>query len=117
MLPPKTWHELGPRAKWWVLFISDFFNAPLLGAIVGLVLGLIPALHRAFFNHSSQGGIFTAWLTSSLENIGGLFVPLPVVVAGVSLYTSHVGDKKSGRADTKLALPTVIFIPVVRFVI
>ncbi len=117
MLPPKKWHGLGPRAKWWVLFISDFFNAPLLGAIVGVIIGLISPLHRAFFNHSSQGGIFTAWLTSSLENIGGLFVPLPVVVAGVSLYTSYIESKKPGKEDTKLPLPTVIFILVVRFVI
>ena len=117
VLPPKKWHGLGPRAKWWVLFISDFFNAPLLGALVGVIIGLIPPLHRAFFNDTADGGIFTAWLTSSLENIGGLFVPLPVVVAGVSLYTSHVEAKRSGRESTPLPWLTVTFILVVRFVV
>ncbi|KAL2428723.1 hypothetical protein ABEF95_005562 [Exophiala dermatitidis] len=88
VVPRRQWVRFGPTAKWWLLFISDFFNAPLLGAILGTIIGLMTPLHRAFFNETEQGGIFTAWLTSSLDNIGGLFVPLPVLVAGVSLYTS-----------------------------
>ncbi|KAK5448188.1 hypothetical protein LTS15_009213 [Exophiala xenobiotica] len=99
MMPKEHWTRLGPRAKWWLLFISDFFNAPLLGAIVGAVIGLVPQLHRAFFNDTYQGGIFTAWLTSSWQSIGGLFVPLPVVVAGVSLYTAMRDARRAG-ADT-----------------
>lgn len=113
----KKWYTLGPRAKWWLLFISDFFNAPLLGAIVGVVIGLIPPLHRAFFDDTYDGGIFTAWLTSSLDSIGGLFVPLPVVVAGVSLYTARLEAKRSGQAAVRLPWLTVTFILVVRFVI
>jgi predicted permease len=99
MVPKEHWTRLGPRTKWWLLFISDFFNAPLLGAIVGAVIGLVPQLHRAFFNDTYQGGIFTAWLTSSWQSIGGLFVPLPVVVAGVSLYTAMRDARRAG-ADT-----------------
>ncbi|MBV36827.1 MAG: hypothetical protein CMP47_15465 [Rickettsiales bacterium] len=132
MVPKKHWTRLGPRAKWWLLFISDFFNAPLLGAIVGAVIGLVPQLHRAFFNDTYQGGIFTAWLTSSWQSIGGLFVPLPVVVAGVSLYTAMRDARRAdtttstgggdGRAavDARSKLPywvTVTFIMVVRFVV
>lgn len=74
----KKWYALGPRTKWWLLFVSDFFNAPLLGAIAGVVVGLIPVLHKSFFSDTHDGGVFTAWLTSSLNSIGGLFVPLPV---------------------------------------
>ncbi|EHY57171.1 hypothetical protein HRR83_002665 [Exophiala dermatitidis] len=101
VVPRRQWVRLGPTAKWWLLFISDFFNAPLLGAILGTVIGLITPLHRAFFNDTEQGGIFTAWLTSSLDNIGGLFVPLPVLVAGVSLYTSmkEVQRRRKENAD------------------
>lgn len=80
-VPRRRWIKLTPRTRWWLLFISDFFNAPLLGAILGAFIGLIPPLHRAFFNDTEHGGIFTAWLTSSWQSIGGLFVPLPVVVA------------------------------------
>lgn len=116
IVPRKHWATLGPRAKWWLLFISDFFNAPLWGAAIGAVIGLIPALHRAFFNSTQDGGIFTAWLTSSLRNIGGLFVPLPVVVAGVSLFNSW-RDARTPGSSRQIPWVTVIFILVFRFVI
>ncbi|OAP58015.1 hypothetical protein AYL99_07105 [Fonsecaea erecta] len=122
IVPKKHWYKLGPRAKWWLLFVSDFFNAPLLGAIVGAIIGLIPALHRAFFNDTYEGGIFTAWLTASLKNIGGLFVPLPVVVAGVSLYTAmkearQASAGEGGQKPPPMPWLTVAFIMVVRFVL
>jgi auxin efflux carrier family protein len=122
LVPKKQWYRLGPRARWWLLFISDFFNAPLLGAIIGAIIGLIPTLHRAFFNDTYEGGIFTAWLTASLKSIGGLFVPLPVVVAGVSLYTAMKEARQAARSghvnkDAKMPWITVTFIMVVRFVL
>ncbi|KAK5061538.1 hypothetical protein LTR84_008082 [Exophiala bonariae] len=116
IVPRKHWIRLGPRAKWWLLFISDFFNAPLLGAAIGTVIGLVPSLHRAFFNSTYEGGIFTAWFTSSLKSIGGLFVPLPVVVAGVSLYTSWNEARRSSE-NRKLPWVTVTFILAVRFIL
>lgn len=119
IVPRQKWYRLGPRAQWWLLFISDFFNAPLLGALLGAVIGLIPALHRAFFNDTYEGGIFSAWLTASLKSIGGLFVPLPVVVAGVSLYTAMKQARSSSSGSSGASLPwiTVTFILVVRFVL
>ncbi|KAK8867968.1 auxin efflux carrier [Apiospora arundinis] len=132
----KQWAKLSPRARWWLTLASDFFNAPLLGAILGAVIGLVPALHRAFFNDSNDGGIFTAWLTSPLKKIGGIFVPLPVVIAGVSLYSSlqrkeSQGSSSSGRGQGQdqsqvvakssnkhpKAAVTVSFILFVRFVL
>ncbi|ROW01030.1 hypothetical protein VSDG_02927 [Cytospora chrysosperma] len=118
LVPRRKWHELSPRTKWWLLFVSDFFNAPLVGAIIGAIIGLSPPLHRAFFNDTQDGGIFTAWLTASLKNIGGLFVPLPVVIAGVSLYTAYKGTKDKFPGKTpKLPWGTVTYIMVARFVI
>lgn len=118
MVPKSKWHKLSPRTKWWLLFISDFFNAPLVGAIIGAIIGLSPSLHRAFFNDTQDGGIFTPWLTASLKNIGGLFVPLPVVVAGVSLYTAYKGTKEKFHGKSlKLPWGTVTYIMVVRFII
>lgn len=118
MVPRKRWIKLSPRAKWWLLFISDFFNAPLVGAIIGAVIGLSPPLHRAFFNDTQHGGIFTAWLTASLKNIGTLFVPLPVVIAGTSLYSAYRDshDKSQGKSRG-LPWGTVAYIMLVRFVI
>ncbi|KAK4454490.1 auxin efflux carrier [Podospora aff. communis PSN243] len=111
------WQRLSPRTQWWLLFVSDFFNAPLLGAIIGAVIGLIPTLHRAFFSNTADGGIFTAWLTASLKNIGSLFVPLPLVVAGVSLFGAMKDARQNQDVHTKLPMLTVSFILIVRFVI
>jgi hypothetical protein len=118
LVPKKHWIRLGPRTKWWFVFISDFFNAPMMGAIIGTVIGLVPALKKAFFADSSDGGIFTAWLTASLKNIGGLFVTLPVVVAGVSLFTAYQESRRQPKAE-RASLPklAVSFILFIRFVI
>lgn len=124
LIPHVHWSNLSPRTKWWLLFLFDFFNMPLVGALAGALIGLTPALHRAFFNDTYDGGIFTAWLTASLKNIGGLFVPLPVVIAGTSLYaafTSSAKDKGQGpgqgKAPRKLPWGTVAYIMLVRFVL
>jgi predicted permease len=112
----QRWDRLTPRMKWWLLFVLDFFNAPLLGAVVGAVLGLVPALHRAFFNTSQEGGIFTAWLTSSLKSIGGLFVSLPVVVAGITLFCSTKEAKENHESPIKnIPWGTVAYILFIRF--
>lgn len=116
-VPRNRWMSLSETTKWWLLFAYDFLNAPLLGAVVGVIVGLIPALHVAFFSPSSDGGIFSAWLTASLKNIGGLFVPLPVVVAGVSLYLSTQQASSSSSSDSKTPWLTTIFVLVIRFAI
>jgi predicted permease len=114
----KRWLELHTRTRWWLLFLYDFLNAPLLGAVLGATIGLIPALHRAFFSDTDHGGIFSAWLTASLKNVGQLFVPLPVVIAGVSLYTS-MSRAGSGNPSSAASTPwlTTVFVLVVRFVL
>ncbi|CAK7262922.1 hypothetical protein SEPCBS57363_000303 [Sporothrix epigloea] len=122
VVPKSTWRKFGPKTQWWLLFIADFFNAPLLGALAGAVVGLTPALHRAFFNLATDGGIFTAWLTASLKNIGELFVSLPVVVAGVSLYTAIRAPKKKDNDDAagkekKLPWAVMIYVLLARFVL
>ena len=116
MIAKRKWMHLGERTKWWLLFLFDFLNAPLLGAILGAIIGLVPALHRAFFADTQDGGIFTAWLTVSLKTVGTLFVPLPVVVAGVSLY---LAIKKGRDENSKEGTPwlTTSFILIIRFII
>lgn len=96
----QKWDNLSPRAQWWLLFIADFFNSALIGALLGAVLGLTPFLHKAFFGGEDEGGIFTAWLTKSWKTIGEVFVPLPIVVAGVVLFSS-IQDAKMDRSELK----------------
>ena len=117
IVPESRWQRLGPRTRWWLLFLCDFFNAPLIGALAGAVIGLAPPLHHAFFSDTADGGIFTAWLTASLRNVGSLFVPLPVVVAGVSLYTAMMEARERGPLAAAVPWLTVSFIVLVRFVV
>ena len=113
----RRWLELSDRTRWWLLFLFDFVNAPLIGALMGVIIGLVPALHRAFFSDTADGGIFSAWLTASLKNVGSVFIPLPVIIAGVSLYTSmkRVKNEEGGHSGTPWL--TTIFVLVTRFVI
>jgi predicted permease len=121
VIPKRRWLWLGDRARSWLLFLYDFLNAPLLGALLGALIGLVPFLHRAFFSHTNDGGIFSAWLTSSLKNIGSLFVPLPVVIAGVSLYNAMMKPREAAGQGTSqhagTPWPTTVFVLVVRFLI
>jgi predicted permease len=113
------WFKLSERTRWWLLFAYDFVNAPVLGALAGAVIGLTPVLHVAFFSHTQDGGIFTAWFTESLRSIGSLFVPLPVVIAGVSLYTATQRSKTNEHEGKDSSTPwaATAFILIVRFVL
>jgi auxin efflux carrier family protein len=116
VISKRRWYTLNDRTRWWVLFLYDFLNAPLIGAVLGAIVGLVPALHRVFFSPTNSGGIFSAWLTASLSSIGSVFVPLPVVIAGVSLYLSAQRPKSE---NLQAATPwlTTTFVLVVRFVL
>jgi predicted permease len=119
VLPKSRWASLSPRTRWWLLFILDFFNAPLLGAVAGAIVGLIPFLHTSFFSDTQDGGFFTAWLTASIQTIGSIFVPLPILVAGVSLYSNYANARahpNHSSTSKSLLIPTA-FILVVRFVV
>ncbi len=119
VIAKEKWHSLSCRSKWWLLFLYDFLNTPLLGALSGVIVGVVPVLHTAFFSDTQDGGIFTAWLTASLKNIGSLFVPLPVVIAGVSLYMSIRKANSDEHAHHSAGTPwlTTTFILMIRFVI
>jgi predicted permease len=118
-IPHPHWADLSPRVQWWLLFLYDFLNAPLVGAVLGVIIGLTPPLHRAFFNNTYDGGIFTAWLTESWKNIGSLFVPLPLIVAGISLYTSWQDARSSSSTSSDSSIPkaTTAFILAIRFIL
>ncbi|KAJ5803796.1 uncharacterized protein N7518_000099 [Penicillium psychrosexuale] len=83
--------------------------------IVGTVLGLVPVLHRAFFNDEDDGGIFTAWLTASVSNIGGLFTTLQMFMVGCRLgvtFERTVAEGNSARIPIK-AITTIFVVRLV----
>ncbi|KAL1591968.1 hypothetical protein SLS60_011560 [Paraconiothyrium brasiliense] len=117
-IPHLKWSELSPRTKWWLLFFYDFLNAPLMGAVLGAVIGLVPPLHKAFFSDTFDGGVFTAWLTESFKSLGQLFVPLPLVVAGITLYSSYQESRNTSSGQVaQVPLLTTSFLLVVRLIV
>lgn len=112
----KYWSKVPKPLQTILHFIGPLFNAPLVGALIGGVLGLIPPLHKVFFAAPSKGGIFKAWLTESVSNIGELFATLQLVVVGAKLSSSLMKMKKGEKSGAVPLIPmfTIFFI---RFVL
>lgn len=112
----KHWDNLPSWAQSILDVAWQFANAPLLGALIGAFIGLIPALHRLFFNDMNEGGYFHAWLTTSIKNIGDLFASLQIIVVGVKLSQS-LRNMKKGEESGAFSKTGFFFITFVRFFI
>ena len=112
----KFWSRLPRWAQKFLDFMYAFLNAPLIGAVLGTMVGLVPPLHKVFFNDQSEGGFFKAWLTTSIENIGGLFATLQAVVVGVKL-SSSLRKMKRGEDSGEVPWRPMIFIVTIRYLI
>ncbi|KAJ4339281.1 hypothetical protein N0V95_007834 [Ascochyta clinopodiicola] len=92
--------------------VYNFMTPPLIGAILGAIIGLAPPLHKLFFADSNEGGYLNAWLTQSIKNVGQLFVTLQVVVVGVKLAQSLRKEKRGENTGTLnwsvIAIATVV---------
>ena len=108
----RLWNSFPAPVKSTLSYLGQFFNAPLIGALIGLVLGIVPPFHTAFFNEPDQGGIFKAWLTTSLKNVGELFAALQLVTVGAKLAASLLKMKKGEDAGKVRLVPslTIFFI-------
>ncbi|KAF2819260.1 hypothetical protein CC86DRAFT_472097 [Ophiobolus disseminans] len=116
-LKTRNWfNNLGPKTQEALAITWEFANAPLMGAIVGAIIGLTPALHRLFFNSSNEGGYFNAWLTISFKNIGDLFASTQIIVVGVKLSQSLLKMKR-GEDSGEVSKSSLALVTVVRFII
>ncbi|OCL05116.1 hypothetical protein AOQ84DRAFT_433190 [Glonium stellatum] len=96
--------------------LYQFCNAPVIGAVIGAIIGLAPPLHRAFFADTEEGGFFKAWLTTSVKNIGDLFAALQVIVVGVKLAQS-LRLMKRGEDSGNVPWRPAVFVMFIRFVL
>ena len=108
------WKRLPEPVRTVLDFLYAFVNPPVIGAGLGVLIGLVPALHRLFFNRQEDGGYLNAWLTSALQNVGDLFAALQVVVTGVKLSQSLLRMKKGESNGTVPWVPFTL-ITVIRF--
>jgi predicted permease len=111
----KQWMKLPTSVRKSLEFAWSFLNAPLIGALIGAIIGLAPPLHKAFFIDPSQGGIFKAWLTVSVKNVGDLFAALQLVVVGAKLSGSILKMKK-GEDSGQVKITPILSIFFIRFV-
>ncbi|KAI9151357.1 Polysaccharide monooxygenase Cel61a [Paramyrothecium foliicola] len=112
----KVWDTFPSWLQTVVARIFKFLSPPGIGALVGIFLGITPPLHRIFFNDATEGGYFKAWLTTSLKNIGELFVALQVIVVGVKLAVS-LRRMRQGESAGKLPPLAVTFTLLVRLLV
>lgn len=112
----QAWEKVPRWLQSLLHFSYAFLHAPLIGASIGAILGLVPPIHKAFFGDPKNGGIFTAWLTDSVKNIGGLFASLQVVIVGAKLSSSLRKMKRGEHSGTIPWIP-VVFVTVMRFIV
>jgi len=79
----------------------------LIGALIGGVVRLTPPLHKVFFNELDKGGIFKAWLTTSVKNVRDLFAALQLVICGAKLSGSLLKMKKGEASGQVKVIPTL----------
>lgn len=116
-LKTKNWYNgLPPWAQGTLDIAWQFANAPLMGALVGAIIGLVPTLHRLFFNPSNDGGYFNAWLTTAMKNIGDLFASTQIIVVGVKLSQS-MRRMKRGEESGEVSKGSLALVTFFRFVI
>lgn len=90
-------------------FMYEVANPTLLGSFFAILVGTIPALHKAFFNPAFEGGIFKSWLTASLKNVGELFTVLQMFIAGHELSASFGTNSDQVRLHKK-AFAALFFV-------
>lgn len=97
--------------------IATFLTPPLIGGILGAIIGLTPPLQALFFNPSTEGGYLNAWLTQSIKNVGQLFVTLQVVVVGVKLAEALRREKRGESGTGTLEWGPVATVAGVRYIV
>lgn len=116
-LKTRNWYRSLPPWLQETLDITwQFANAPLIGALVGAVIGLTPPLHRLFFSPSNQGGYLNAWLTTAIKNFGELFASLQIIVVGVKLSKSML-RMKNGQDGGQVDKASLTLVLLVRFIV
>lgn len=109
------WQRLSPWTQTTLEILFAFINPPLIGASIGALIGLVPALHTLFFSPSNEGGYFNAWLTKPMSNVGSLFATLQVIVVGVKLSQS-LRKLKKGEKSGKVPWASMAFVTALRFI-
>ncbi|TEA18383.1 putative transporter [Colletotrichum sidae] len=114
----RYWSSLSPTTQTVLEFVYSFINPAVVGALLGALVGLVPALHRLFFNEPEEGGYLNAWLTTSIKNVGELFAVLQVVIVGVKLSKALLQFKNGSESkESRVPMLPFLAVTVVRFIV
>ncbi|KAI9778764.1 MAG: hypothetical protein M1816_003900 [Peltula sp. TS41687] len=111
-----VWSKLPQWLRTVLHYLQAFLVAPMLAAITGAIIGLSPPLRKVFFNGTSEGGFFSAWLTSSVKNVGDLFAALQLVVVGCKL-SGALRNMKENKESGSVPWGPMTFVFLIRFVV
>jgi auxin efflux carrier family protein len=95
-LPKRTFHS-----------VKEIWNPPLTGAVLAVLVGLIPPLKHEFYH---KEGFFYGTVTTSLANIGELFTALMLFVLGAGLQIKSQGDSRT-------PILVLLYIYIMRFIL
>ncbi|KAH6687700.1 hypothetical protein BKA61DRAFT_637971 [Leptodontidium sp. MPI-SDFR-AT-0119] len=98
------WSRFPAVLRRFLHFFSSFFNVPLIGAVIGVIVGLVPPFRKAFFSEPQDGGIFKAWLTSSVKKTG-------------AKLSASLLKMKEGKDSGKMKLVPVLTVFFIRFIL
>lgn len=111
-----SWFPRRVKQELMAPFGSPFADVAICCTLLGVLLGLVPQLHRAFFAHVEDGGFFQAWLTTSVRNLGRLFPTLQIFMVGCKLGVTFERMVAEGDSD-RIPMRAITTIFLVRLVI
>jgi len=106
-------------SRWIKGVFSTLFRSPIfLSAVTGVILGLTPQFHTAFFAPPFPlgDGIFSGWLTAAVANVGDLFASLQLVVVGSKLAMS-ISKMRRGEESGHVPVAAIVAVFFVRFIL
>ena len=112
----KIWEKLPSWLQSVLYYLQAFLVAPMVAAVTGAIIGLSPPLRKVFFSGTAEGGFFSAWLTSSVKNVGDLFAALQLVVVGCKL-SGALRNMKENKESGSVPWGPMTFVFLIRFVV
>jgi predicted permease len=103
--PDMRWPEKLRFLQAPVTKVASFLEPPVVGAIIAVIFGMIPFLHKAFL---SEDGTFYNSITKALGNLGGLFVSLQMFTVGAQLASVKSSNPKAVATSYVLLIRYVI---------
>jgi predicted permease len=96
-----------PGRKWVAALLRQLFPPPVLGAILGVVFGLVPSLQASLVPESTTFG----WAYSALWKIGQAAIPINMLILGSTLSRGPSWDAVTKQVAVAMAFAKLVVMP------